>query len=187
MKDLLKEQLTGYLARSKTLEEMAIKAMKEGTEWEPIAKEWYVLKPMIETTLKELTNYEKMKNEELFIGAVVAHKGQIKQVAMVAASDNMADSAIRFRNDRELYPIMEIEPVQITPEILLRLEGENGERFSLNRHRFFIKNNSVRLVMDNVVRYWHSHYVQNMPIAHTHELQTRVRLDSGIVLNLKPE
>ena len=119
-----------------------------------------------------------MKIEELFIGAIVRYLVTNYPVCGINEQDQVliGGSWIHYSN---------IEPVPITPEILLMLEGENGERFELNRHRFFIKNNSVRLVMDNVVRYWHSHYVQNMPITHTHELQTRVRLDAGIVLNLK--
>ena len=125
-----------------------------------------------------------MKIEELFPGAVFQIEGQIRTANIVSKYGSVLyDVGIIERNDS----IADCSGVPITPEILMRLEGENGERFSLNRHRFFIKNNSVRLVMDNVVRYWHSHYVQNMPIAHTHELQTRVRLDLGIILTLKPE
>ena len=127
-----------------------------------------------------------MKIEELFPGAVFQIEGQIRTANIVSKYGSVLyDVGIIERNDS----IADCSGVPITPEILMRLEGEN---FSISdthgqKDSFLIVAGDfdvyIKWVGDDI--YYGSHYPPQ--IKYLHELQTRVRLDSGIVLNLKPE
>lgn len=57
MLELLKEQLQDYLKQMKENEVECIQLMKEGEEWQEIAKKGAGLKIMIEVTLREIKRY----------------------------------------------------------------------------------------------------------------------------------
>ena len=57
MLELLAEQLKDYLAQKKAIETECIQLMKEGKEWEELAKKGAELKMMIEVTLLEIKRW----------------------------------------------------------------------------------------------------------------------------------
>jgi len=127
-----------------------------------------------------------MKQEELFPGAVVLHP-----VDGPITVTGYNKSLVYFSNNQGQWPaaidVANLAPVPITPEILLMLEGEN---FSISdthgqKDSFLIVAGDfdvyIKWVGDAI--YYGSHYPPQ--IRYLHELQTRVRLDAGIVLNLK--
>jgi hypothetical protein len=125
-----------------------------------------------------------MKIEELFIGAVVRYLVTNYPVCGINEQDQVliGGSWIHYSN---------IEPVPIKPEILLRLEGENGERFELVNGFYFI-NGGIRVWCeeDKMGVDWFYKNPFNgcfFGIGNINDVISRVRLDAGIFLTLKPE
>lgn len=57
MLELLKEQLQKYLEQKKAIDAECIQLMKEGKEWQDLAKKGAGLKMMIEVTLLEIKRW----------------------------------------------------------------------------------------------------------------------------------
>jgi len=129
-----------------------------------------------------------MKIEELFPGAVFQIEGQIRTANIVSKYGSVLyDVGIIERNDS----IADCSGVQITPEILMRLEGESGERFGLVNGFYFI-NGGIRVWCeeDKVGVDWFYKNPFNgcfFGIGNINDVISRVRLDAGIFLTLKPE
>ena len=135
-----------------------------------------------------------MKQEELFIGAIVLWNDPEGIASGIYPISGFEPSGCVFIKDSfgdRQTPFEEIEPVKITHKLLLRLEGENGERFELVNGFYFI-NGGVRAWCEDDkmgVDWFYKNPFNGcfFGIGCIHTLQTRVRLDTGIVLNLKPE
>lgn len=124
-----------------------------------------------------------MDNMLLFPGAIVYHGNNIPRLVLGVFDDLMVI-------DSEPFPIDQFEPVPITPDLLQRLEGQNGEKFeydSLEKEWVMYRENVwlCTIYQDQASwLYWwkEDHSVQ---IQHAHELQARIFLDCGILLKLK--
>jgi len=116
-----------------------------------------------------------MKIEELFPGAVVLHP-----VDGPITVTGYNKSLVYFSNNQGQWPaaidVANLAPVPIKPKILLRLEGENGERFEQSSGGQWMLVNSEKIL-----------FKLRRASEPLHTLQTRVRLDAGIILTLKPE
>jgi hypothetical protein len=132
-----------------------------------------------------------MKIEELFPGAIVLHDQTPKTIRGIYHDTDTDERYVHFYGDCARHYIEEIEPVPIIPEILMRLEGENGERFELVNGFYFI-NGGIRVWCeeDKMGVDWFYKNPFNgcfFGIGNINDVISRVRLDAGIFLTLKPE
>lgn len=132
-----------------------------------------------------------MKDLLLFPGAVVKIAEQNEPRVIQILGKNSAYYSLN--NDTKICHVAEIHPALITPEILERLEGPEGERFvkryDLETQHFLrpYEENKIMIVpTEHDPEIW-SYWVEcnEAWVQYIHELQNRVFLDAGIIMKLR--